>query len=90
MENKIMEMLDEMNKTMLEMKHEMKETNKRLIGMDNRLESIETKLDGIGGQFEETARHRQESESKQVVDIKYLIYKVHQHDKEIFTINNKQ
>lgn len=90
MENKMMEILSEMNKTMLEMKQEIQETNKRFDGMENRLERIEIKLDGIGGQFEETTKHKQESESKQVVDINYLLHKIHQHDKEIFVINNKQ
>lgn len=89
MENEklIIEILTEMNKTMLEMKVVTKqEFQKVRQEMNGRFDTVESRLDNV----ENTVKLQQESHEKLSKTIHYHSHKIAEHDQEIFLINNQQ
>lgn len=86
LDKQILDLLREMNKEMKSMKsdmHSMKsEVQSMKSDMHNRFDTIEAKLEGVGGQFELTNESR-------MTDIDFIADKVNKLEKDLYILKNK-
>jgi len=75
----ILDLLTEMNKEIKSMKTDVNDLKTE---MHNRFDTIEAKLDGVGGQFELTNESR-------IIDVDFIADKVNKLERELYILKNK-
>ncbi|MBY0095681.1 hypothetical protein [Mesobacillus maritimus] len=79
MNKQILDLLTEMNKEIKSMKTDVNDLKTE---MHNRFDTIEAKLDGVGGQFELTNESR-------IIDVDFIADKVNKLERELYILKNK-
>jgi SMC interacting uncharacterized protein involved in chromosome segregation len=79
MEKQILDLLTEVSKEMKGMKSDMNELKSE---MHNRFDTIEAKLEGVGGQFELTTESR-------ITEIDFIADKMNKLEKELYILKTK-
>lgn len=79
MEKQILDLLLEMNKEMKSMKSDIHSLKSE---MHNRFDTIEAKLEGVGGQFELTNESR-------INEVDFIIDKVNKLEKDLYILKNR-
>lgn len=100
MDKLIMEKLQQINETMLEMYRNVQTLedtmnqrfdamDKRFDAVENKLEKVENRLDSIGAMIERKI-NTQGKDDNIMNTLRYLSHKVSEHDEEIFHLKNKK
>ncbi|WP_407270213.1 hypothetical protein [Radiobacillus sp. PE A8.2] len=79
MDKQILDLLTEMNKEIKSMKTDVNDLKTE---MHNRFDTIEAKLEGVGGQFELTNESR-------IIDVDFIADKVNKLERELYILKNK-
>ncbi|MDT8858937.1 hypothetical protein N0O92_01755 [Alkalihalobacillus sp. MEB130] len=93
MDKQILDLLKEMSKEMKSMKLDMTDLKSEMknmksdvydlkLDMHNRFDTIEAKLEGVGGQFELMNESR-------IIDVDFIADKVNKMEKELYILKNK-
>lgn len=90
MEKQVMEMLQQMNKTMLEMQKAQNEMQITQMEMQQDIQGINGTLKNLGQMFEHTVKIQQEEDEKLAKVVRYHSHKIAEHDTEIFNLINPQ
>ena len=79
MDKQILDLLTEMNREIKSMKTDVNDLKTE---MHNRFDTIEGKLEGVGGQFEITNESR-------IIDVDFIAEKVNKLERELYILKNK-
>lgn len=94
MDEKIIEMLAKMNQDIAKMNQDIAKMNQDMKegfkGVNVRLDKIESKLDGVGGQFEILSSYKIELDENVNDEIDFISDKVTRLEKEVFRMKHKQ